>query len=135
MLEQQESVTGEASYFTGIRLMNNEFFFRMWIYPEDADFADIETWVNGIELEFGDRRPLSEYAAEAMVDLGVEASARKKYALDPNETYQLIGRVNVESRWSEDGFGDQFDVVDVLHAKVPEGHPMHHDYDAPFEMP
>lgn len=94
-----------------------EFFFRVWVHPEDGDPADIETWFHGFESVKPGTRYVSEWARDSLSN----EDFNDIFGLDKTRHWQVIGKCRLSGCFDCYGeYDETLDVLDFEKSEVPE---------------
>lgn len=96
-----------------------EFFFRLWVYPEDSDPADIETWYQGLDPTTPDHGSLSiaEWARNHLQ----EEDLHELFDLDKDKYWQVVGKGTIYGSFDYFGeYDEEFNVIEFQKEEVPE---------------
>lgn len=94
-----------------------EFGFRVWVYPDDGDPADVEVWYQGLESIAPDTCFESDWARECFYN----EDFYDIFDLDKTKNWQVVGKFIL--RGSRDYFGEyeeELEVIEFEKVEVPE---------------
>lgn len=95
-----------------------EFRFRVWVYPKEADAAEVEVWYDQLENTDPGRRLISDWAKEV---LG-EQDFHELFGLDHNKTWQVVATAKITGHCDDLGeYEDDFEVLSFDKAEVLPG--------------
>lgn len=97
-----------------------DFFFRVWLYPEDGDPPEIEVWYHGLEnTEDKSKGWMSDWARESLQN----EDFRDLLNLDKDKHYQIVGKGAIRGWYDYQGeYDEEFDLGEHEITEVPESY-------------
>lgn len=97
-----------------------EFYFRIWLHPEDGDCPEIEVFCYELVDMGQGSRPVTEWVLDSLRDFDLRDFFDD---LDDEKHYQIVGRGNLSGSFSYDGeYDEDLELLEVQIAEVPESH-------------
>ena len=94
-----------------------EFFFRVWVHPEDGDPPEIEVWYHGLEETNFKKAMVSEWVYEAMTC----EDFHEVFKLDKTKHWQVLGTAKIEGWFDYYGeYDESLEIFDFEKVEVPD---------------